>query len=165
MLLGVIAASFAEQLSLRQLPCAYCLLQRSMMLCIVTAVLMNFRFGIQVKHYALMLFSALLGGAISLVQTSLHVCPDFPKFGVPVLGLSLYVWAFIVFVASVLSISTFLFLHTPEMTHRIPLNLFEKGLFCLALLATALLAGLTFNQCGFGDCQGTVPSVQNVEEP
>jgi disulfide bond formation protein DsbB len=152
-LVSILAASFTMQLFDLQLPCAYCILQRSAMIGTATGLAMNLRFGIAMRHYALSLFCALAGGAIALRQIGLHACPQFPIFGNPVLGLSLYTWSFLIFASSILAIASFLFLHKGEEEKK-TMNLFEKFAVGTLFTASIILALLTFHQCGLGDCEG-----------
>ena len=102
-LVCVIGAAFYQEATKQGPPCPLCLLQRIGMIGIATGALMNLRFGIRSQHYALSLLSAGLGGAVSVRQILLHVCPGFPEFGYPVLGYGLYTWAFIYMTAWILS--------------------------------------------------------------
>lgn len=152
-LMGVISSAFYEEFTREGPPCPLCFLQRLGMIGIATAILMNLRFGIRIKHYVLALFSAGIGGAVSTRQILLHICPNFPTFGYPVLGLGLYTWAFIVFCCSAISIGVFLFLYQPDQAMKVRMSWLDY----LAFLATALVTLgniiLTIYQCHFGSCK------------
>jgi len=120
---------------------------------IATACLLNVRDGVRASYYGLGLLFTLLGGFVALRQIALHVCPGFSQFGIPVLGLSLYTWSFVVFVCCLAAIALLLFLYKPEpqqeslpQTHW---NLFALG-FLLLIKAANILS--TYLQCGFGPC-------------
>lgn len=112
-LLAIIIASvlwgaLGIQFFKHEIPCAFCLMQRLGMIGVAAGALMNVKFGPRKLHYGLCLFSAIFGGFVALRQISLHVCPQFPTFGVPFWGLSLYTWSFIVFASSIFYIGLLL---------------------------------------------------------
>src|ERR1700728_1159169 len=112
---GILLGAFFVQFYWHEEPCPLCLLQRLGMIGVGIGALLNLKFGIQASHYAVSLLSSLMGGTVALRQISLHVCPGSPQFGIPVLGLSLYTWSFIVFACSVLYISLLMFLYTSNV--------------------------------------------------
>jgi disulfide bond formation protein DsbB len=150
----VLLAGFAVQILLNEQPCPLCMLQRLGMIGVATGLLLNLWFGVQMAHYGLALLSALMGGFVALRQISLHICPGFSSYGVPVLGLSLYTWSFVVFVCSVLSVALLLFLYNPKEEAKaiVPLNAWGK--FACGLLLFVALANIfsTFLLCGLGPC-------------
>jgi disulfide bond formation protein DsbB len=113
-LCGVITAAFGYQLVVGQNPCPLCFLQRVAMIGIATGQVLNFRFGYKMSHHAISLFHCIIGGAVSLRQICLHICPGFGTFGVPVLGFGLYTWAFIVFVCSLIVLGVLMWLYNPK---------------------------------------------------
>lgn len=152
---GVLLGGFWVQLVEHETPCPLCLLQRLGMIGVACGALLNLRFGIQTSHYALSLFSALMGGTVALRQISLHVCPGFPAFGLPVLGLSLYTWSFLVFVCSALFISILLCLYNPKASSQAPyaFNPWCKLAFILIFVITIGNIITTLQICGLGPCQ------------
>jgi len=149
-LLGALGVQFLEH----EQPCPLCLLQRLGMIGVACGALLNMQFGVRMSHYALSLLSALGGGAVALRQISLHVCPGFSTFGVPVLGMSLYTWSFFVFVCCILGISVLLFLYDPN-TSEIPakkLSFMERSAFAWIALIALVNVLATYFQCGFGPC-------------
>lgn len=152
-LMGVLLAALYQQFFRQGPPCPLCLLQRLGMIGVSTGVLMNLRFGIRPQHYALSLFSAFVGGTVSIRQILLHICPGFPVFGMPVYGLSLYVWAFIVFCCTVLAIIAMLFFYSPKDQSNRTLNYFEIFTFAVVLLVVFADFFTTLLQCGLGFCQ------------
>lgn len=153
---GVLLAGYSVQFFKHELPCPLCLLQRLSMIGVAVGPLLNLRFGIYPAHYAISILSALFGGFISLRQISLHVCPGFPSFGEPVLGLELYTWALIVFVCSIFAAALLLFFHTTysQNIQKVRMNKFEDTAFWLVLLITAANIITTLQECGFSACLG-----------
>lgn len=151
---GILLGAFGVQIFMHEQPCPLCLLQRLGMIGVATGALLNIWFGVRMSHYGLMLLSALMGGFVALRQISLHVCPAFPKFGLPVLGLSLYTWSFIIFVCVVLAVALLLFLYDPKDSLEQPpsLNGWSKFAFGLIFLVTFANIITTLFQCGFGPC-------------
>ena len=85
-------------------PCPLCLLQRLGVFGIALALLLNLRFGIQAQNYGLALLSAMMGSAVSLRQTSFHLCQQ--SFAtLPFFGFDLYIWALIVFTCSMIALA------------------------------------------------------------
>jgi disulfide bond formation protein DsbB len=150
---GILLGAFGIQIFEHERPCPLCLLQRICMISVATACLMNLKFGIQMKHYALCLLSSLLGGSVALRQISLHVCPTFSTFGIPVLGLSLYTWSFLVFTCVVFAVSILLFLYRPEYEkEKVDMNRLETLTFALIFVVAVANVMATFYQCGWGPC-------------
>jgi len=155
-LCGVLCAGFTYQLLKHENPCPLCLLERLGMIGIAIGALMNLRFGVKVEHYGVALFSAFGGRIVSLRQIALHICPQFPTFGSPVLGYDLYVWAFIVFTCSVLVTAILLIAWglSGQKEIHITWDIWGKiGFWWLALLVVANLI-TTFALCGLSACQG-----------
>lgn len=153
-LAGILSGALYIQLVLGEEPCPLCLLQRLGMIAVAIGALLNLKFGIKMAHYGLALLGCLMGGTVALRQISLHICPQFPEFGVPVLGLSLYTWSFLVFTFSVLGISLLLFLYNPAQaeTEKVKMNLLEKIAFASIFAIAILNSAFTFIQCGLGTC-------------
>lgn len=151
---GILLSAFGVQIFMHEQPCPLCLLQRLGMLGVATGALLNIWFGIRMGHYSLILLSALMGGFVALRQISLHVCPGFPEFGLPVLGLSLYTWSFIIFVCVVFAVAVLLSLYTPQEREEEPrkLNLWCKFAFgSIFFIAIANIVSTLF-LCGLGPC-------------
>ena len=152
---GVLLGAFGVQLFLHEEPCPLCLLQRLGMIGVASSLLLNVWYGVRVSHYGLAILCSLAGGFVALRQISLHVCPGFPGFGLPVLGLSLYTWSFFVFVCCVLAIGLLLFLYKPNESEQEPalLDFWGKTAFTLIFFVTVANIITTFMQCGLGVCQ------------
>lgn len=151
---GILLAAFGIQFIEQERPCPLCLLQRLGMIGVGTGVLMNVRFGIRPAHYGLCILSSIFGGFVALRQISLHVCPGFPEFGVPVLGLSLYTWSFLIFTVCVSCVGLLLFLYDPKEDEGalFPLNGWHKTVFYLLFALSAGNVVSTAFQCGWGVC-------------
>lgn len=150
----ILLGAFGVQFIMHEEPCPLCMLQRLGMLGAANAALLNIWFGVRPVHYALALFCSLFGGFVALRQISLHVCPGFPEFGLPVLGLSLYTWSFLVFVCIVAGVAVLLSIYNPEKSKQ-PFNLTGWFKFVsyltLAIAFTNIIT--TFFQCGLGPCE------------
>jgi RsiW-degrading membrane proteinase PrsW (M82 family) len=122
-----------------------------------TALMINLWFGIHLKPYTIALFFAFIGGAVALKQISFHACPNYPAFGYPVMGFSLYTWSFIVFCCAAISIFAFLFFYDqkqekPEKMHHV------EWLAFIGIIAVTLTnCGLLYTQCGFEQCKNPPP--------
>lgn len=152
----VLLSAYFYQFSQQEDPCPLCLLQRLGMIGIIVALLMNLRFGIKVEHYGLAILSALVGRLVSLRQIGLHVCLQFPTFGVPVFGYDLYVWALIVFTCSTFACAVLLILYgyAGHQEYLPSWNHFEESTFTFAGLVIFANIVTTFLECGLGPCDG-----------
>lgn len=153
----VLLGAFAYQAIKHEDPCPLCLLQRLAMLGITLGCALNLKFGINVSNYGLMIISAVFGGAVSLRQIGLHVCPQFTTFGQPVFGYSLFTWALFVFATSIFAIAMLLDMFgvnkdkNQGKPHPTKLGKFAFVFIVLINIAEVIT---TFNLCGFSACQG-----------
>jgi disulfide bond formation protein DsbB len=108
---AVLAGAFVVQSGQGEFPCPLCVLQRmAMMLCALgpAYVIMKARAG-EVKAtdfatgYGMRVIAAVAGAFISIRQILLHIVPPDPGYGDPMLGLHLYTWALLVFVAEIIA--------------------------------------------------------------
>lgn len=151
---GILISAFGVQFFWHEEPCPLCMLQRLGMIGVSIGALLNMKFGVKTSHYGLSLLACLMGGTVALRQISLHVCPGFSTFGIPVLGLSLYTWSFLTFACAVLYIAILLFIEIPDKTTQVvpKMNKLENFAFVIIFLITAVNVVTTFLQCGFGPC-------------
>ena len=77
-LAALLAAAFAAQFILGELPCPLCLLQRIMFALLAIGPILNIRFGPRPSHYALSLLAAVVGATVSTRQVLLHIMPGDP---------------------------------------------------------------------------------------
>src|SRR5260370_42174339 len=74
----VLAAAFAAQLLLHELPCPLCLLQRIQFAVLAIGPIMNIRWGPRPSHYALSLLAAAVGMAFRRARRCCISCPEMP---------------------------------------------------------------------------------------
>src|SRR5437870_11062451 len=104
----VLAAAFAAQLLLHELPCPLCLLQRIQFAMLAVGPILNIRFGARPSHYAVSLLTAVAGAAFAARQMLLHVMPGDPGYGSALLGYHYYTWAFIGFAVAIVALAAML---------------------------------------------------------
>ena len=152
----VLLGAYIYQYSKHQNPCPLCEMQRISMILVSIGPILNIRFGIYALHYGISVIFAIFGGVVALRQISLHICPNFPRFGDRVFGLELYTWAFLVFVASIFAIGCLLTIYLPNK-ENISKKLvgYEKVAIILIILISLSNAITTFLQCGIGPCVDT----------
>ena len=150
-LMGVLASAYYQQFFKTERPCQLCLIQRLSMFGVATGLFLNLRIKISATHYSFSILFAIFGGSVSLIQIFLHICPNFPVFGIPVLGLELFTWAFLVFAASIFAISILLFL-IPKVQVVKNLHWFETVTAVIFLLLLISNCFTTFLECSFGPC-------------
>lgn len=141
------------QFSLGELPCPLCLLQRLGFVMIIFGFLLNVVFGIEQKHYGVILIGALFGVATSLRQISLHVIPGTPGFGSPILGMHYYTWAFVIFCMAISGVALLLILWNNEHTNKsYQMSKFGRSVCLLAIAAVLINVISTFVECGPFEC-------------
>src|SRR5262245_12729003 len=104
----VLAAAFAAQLVLHELPCPLCLLQRVLFAMLAIGPILNIRFGPHPSHYTLSLLAAVAGAVASTRQVLLHILPGDMGYGSALLGYHYYTWALIGFVAAIILLAAVL---------------------------------------------------------
>ena len=161
----VLAAAFAAQLFLGELPCPLCLMQRIQFAMLAIGPVLNIRFGPRPSHYAASLLTAVAGAGFAMRQILLHITPGDPGYGSALLGYHYYSWAFIGFaVAIVLSAIMLLFdgqftgqftradSGTADSGTSAAVDWFGRAAVWLAIVFVALNVISTLLECGFDAC-------------
>src|ERR1700730_8234983 len=104
----VLAAAFAAQFMLHELPCPLCLLQRILFATLAVGPILNIRFGPRPSHYAMSLLAAAAGAVASTRQVLLHILPGDAGYGSALLGFHYYSWALIGFCAAIVLLAAIL---------------------------------------------------------
>ena len=151
----LLAAAFAAQLLLHELPCPLCLLQRILFALLAIGPILNVRFGPRPSHYALSLLTAVLGASVSTRQVLLHILPGDAGYGSALLGYHYYTWALIGFIAAIVLLAAML-LFDRQFDHRTASGAaarkFAQGAVWLVVGLTALNVLSTLLECGFAAC-------------
>ena len=152
----VLAAAFAAQLLLHELPCPLCLLQRILFAALAVGPILNIRFGPRPSHYALSLFAAIAGAVASTRQVLLHIMPGDAGYGSALLGYHYYTWALIGFITAIVLLASML-LFDRQFAENATAQPVSDGVF--ARMAVWLVIGLTvlnvvstILECGFAAC-------------
>ena len=150
----VLAAAFAAQLWLAELPCPLCLLQRIQFALLAIGPILNVRYGPRPSHYALALLTAAAGAAFAMRQVLLHILPGDPGYGSALLGYHYYTWAFIGFAVAIILIAAVLLFDRQFQDDAKPV---QAGAFAsiavwLVIALTALNVISTLLECGFAAC-------------
>ena len=149
----VLAAAFAAQLWLNELPCPLCLLQRLLFALVAVGPLLNVRFGPRPSHYALALLAAAAGAAVATRQILLHIAPGDPGYGSALLGYHYYTWAFIGFaLAIVLTVLALTFDRQFAHEEAPPPRAHAIVAAWLVIALAALNVVSTLLECGFAAC-------------
>src|SRR5258708_24420845 len=109
----VLAAAFAAQLLLHELPCPLCLLQRIQFTVLAIGPILNIRFGPRPSHYALSLLAAAAGVAFSTRQILLHIMPGDSGYGSALFCFHYYTSALIGFPAALVLLAAMLLFDRP----------------------------------------------------
>ena len=154
----VLAAAFAAQLRLGELPCPLCLLQRIQFALLAVGPILNVRFGPRPSHYALSLLVAASGAAFAMRQVLLHIMPGDPGYGSALLGYHYYTWAFIGFAAAIVASAVMLLFDRQfEDDGAVPpvgAGAFARAAVWLVIGLTALNVISTLLECGLAACPG-----------
>jgi disulfide bond formation protein DsbB len=147
----VLIAALALQFAFGELPCPLCMLQRyGMMLSTlgpVWIILQDNRGQLTPQRYqqglGLAVLGALIGAAVAARQVLLHILPDDPGYGAPILGLHLYTWALITFLI-VLAAAAGLSIMAPAtavedtVRPRLPVHPLSRATIALFVLVLAV---------------------------
>jgi disulfide bond formation protein DsbB len=152
----VLAAAFAAQLLLHELPCPLCLLQRILFAMLAIGPILNIRFGPRASHYALSLLAAVAGAVASTRQVLLHIMPGDAGYGSALLGYHYYTWALIGFIAAIVLLAAVLLFDRQFEDDGAALpptgGLFAQTAVWLVIALTSLNVISTLLECGFGAC-------------
>lgn len=148
--------AFILQIRYHELPCPLCLLQRLGVLAIAFGFLLNVQFKIRPVHYTLSLLAAILTASISVRQIFLHVIPGDPGYGLPILGLHLYTWLFLLCVGVIIYISI-IFSISPQYEYDEPskstgMKVLTHVVFTLVFLLAIFNGISTYLECGIKAC-------------
>lgn len=152
---GVVCGGLFYQFGLWEYPCPLCIVQRMFMLLaamgaayIVRTALSHGRLTGRdyMMGWGLSLVAVTAGSFASWRQTMLHVLPGDTGYGSEVFGLHLYVWAWILFQASVVAIGTALAFAHSTADRSVPANapgpLRAVGQFALGFLGLVVAVNL-----------------------
>lgn len=152
----VLAAAFAAQLLLHELPCPLCLLQRLQFAVLAIGPILNVRFGPRPSHYAVSLLAAVAGAAFSTRQVLLHIMPGDAGYGTALLGYHYYTWALIGFAGAIVLLAAILLFdrqfERDAATPPAAPGAFAATAVWLVIALTALNVVSTLLECGFGAC-------------
>jgi disulfide bond formation protein DsbB len=152
----VLAAAFAAQLLLHELPCPLCLLQRILFAALAVGPILNIRFGPRPSHYALSLLAAVAGAVASTRQVLLHIMPGDAGYGSALLGYHYYTWALIGFITAIVLLASIL-LFDRQFDKSATAQPEGDGVLVqmavwLVIALTALNVVSTTLECGFAAC-------------
>jgi disulfide bond formation protein DsbB len=147
-------AAFYFQIAHKEIPCPLCQMQRVGLLLVGFGFALNLRFGPAASHYALIIFSAITGAAISMRQDLLHIAPNDLGYGSPFLSLHLYTWGFISFICTIVFVAFMLLVDRNRLGGNKPaIGSWLTGsiLILFLVLSLANLVSTTM-VCNFGEC-------------
>lgn len=142
---AVLISAFVVQFGMKELPCPLCILQRMGMILAALGpawLLMRAMHGpVNARDYAqcygVSVLAAILGGAVSVRQTLLHIAPGDAGFGTPILGMHLYSWGVVIF-SVVALVSGLQLLMLPVGNERLPIG--ARGRAVLVLFGAVIAA-------------------------
>ncbi|MBN3573516.1 disulfide bond formation protein B [Vibrio neptunius] len=149
----VLLIGFVLQFALNELPCPLCLLQRIGFAMVMFGFMLNIKYGVQQRHYGVVLIGALFGAATALRQVSLHVIPGTPGYGSAIFGMHYYAWAFVLFAATILAVAVLMMLWNQAWNNEsYEMSKLGRLVCLLALSVVALNVISTFFECGPYQC-------------
>jgi disulfide bond formation protein DsbB len=156
-LLGITIVSLtaiAAQFLLNELPCPLCLLQRAGILAIGIGYMMNIIFGCKSRYFAVSTFAAIFTMFFAIRQVLLHITPNSVGYGDIILGAHMYTW--VVVIGSITVLWNCLMSLYLEGNYSKPHNrtLLRIGRITTVMFILTIVSniGLTFMECGFGQC-------------
>jgi disulfide bond formation protein DsbB len=152
-ILIVLATAICMEIFLLELPCPLCLLQRVGLYLTALGFLMNLRFGLKPSHYAMVILGALFTALVALRQIALHVIPGTGAYGIPIFGLHLYTWSFIISLV-IIAFTTILFGVDRQYkgVSLIKSKLLTNILFAALVIIVSINIVTVYIQCGFKEC-------------
>ena len=156
--LFILIAALFFQYHLSEIPCPLCLLQRSGILLIATALLMNLRYKRKIIHYMFANIAALLTSIMAARQILLHINdPIGHGYGNMFLGYHLYTWVFIIsliiiiYNSIIVCFSEQYYHHSLYFHGKLGKLIVNITLLMLILIAAINVAGVYF-ECGLSQC-------------
>lgn len=154
----ILWASLYIQFTQFQLPCPLCLAQRMGILGIGLGYVLNLYFGTRARHYALGVIIALLSATIAMLHILLHIVPETGSYGIPLFGMHLYTWTFIVCILFALgNLVLITLLSNPAFTSKT--EPVASNCLCITIIATVPLilcilanAASAYAECGLNRC-------------
>ena len=139
----VLLAAFVFQITLQELPCPLCLLQRVAFTALAVGPILTLRYGPKPSHYGLTIIAALAGAGIAFRQVLLHIQPGDPGFGSSIL-----------FIGAIAACAAVLLFNKQFAGRDQPrsLRLFERVAVWLVIGITIVNAAGALIACGFGFC-------------
>ena len=101
----ILLVAFWFQIVLGELPCPLCVLQRAAFTAVGLGLVLNICDRPRPSHYAIVILSAVVGGAVSARQTALHIIPGTGTYGSDLFGFHFYVWALIAFTGIIVAVA------------------------------------------------------------
>lgn len=145
----ILAMGLVVQIVLNELPCPLCLLQRIGFALVMFGFMLNVVQGSSYHHYGLVIISALFGASVSLRQVLLHIVPGTGTYGSPILGLHIYTWAFVLFVATLLAVGIMLVASRNQQPEVItPMTSIQRAICWAAVMVLFANVVSTFLECG-----------------
>ena len=149
----VLVAALILQLTLGELPCPLCLLQRVGFIAVGFGLLLNVRFGPAPLHYGLVILGALYGAAAAGRQVLLHIVPGSGAYGSPLFGIHLYTWSLVLFLVVVAGVALLLMMEGQfERVRAWAATGWQRVVMGLYLAVTVLVGISAFAECGPGEC-------------
>jgi disulfide bond formation protein DsbB len=153
---AVLAAAFAAQWLLHELPCPLCLLQRIQFAVLAIGPIMNVRWGPRPSHYALSLLAAVAGAGFSTRQVLLHIMPGDAGYGTALFGYHYYTLALIGFATAIVLLAAMLLFDRQFKADGAPApaagSVFASTAVWLVIGLTGLNVVSTLLECGFVAC-------------
>ncbi|MET9609624.1 disulfide bond formation protein B [Streptomyces sp. NPDC006512] len=152
---AVVCGGLFYQFGLHEFPCPLCIVQRMFMLLAALGAAYIIRTALWTgtvtsRHYmtgwGLALIASTGGSFAAWRQTMLHVLPGDKGYGSELFGLHLYVWAWLLFTASVLAIGVVLAFAHVTADRAVPANIPGRyrivGTAALGFLGLVIIANL-----------------------
>lgn len=159
----VLLLAIVFQVGLSELPCPLCLLQRLGLIAMGFGFLLNIYYYMRPSHYALSLLASVFTGLVAFRQMLLHITPGDPGYGMPIFGLHMYTWVFIMSIIAIVYISIVMSWsaqYLPSVGHKNEYYEMKTPwgrrlcflAFAIFFIATLENVVSTFYECGLHEC-------------
>jgi len=162
----VLAIGLWLQVTLHELPCPLCLLQRVGFVLMMYGFMLNVVRGTAFSHYGIVLLGALFGAGVATRQILLHIVPGTGAYGSPIMGLHFYTWSLIIFSASIFAVAVLMLLsRNQDLVEKVAVSKTQLVICWVAIIITALNAGSVFLECGPYVCPENPTSYLLIAHP
>ena len=148
--------AFYLQIFNGEIHCPLCMLQRVGLMLVAFGFYLNLRFGPSATHYAVVIFSAMIGASVSTRHIMLHILPEADAYGSALFGYHLYTWGFVAFMSMIILSAILLVIDRNQLSDKTPPSATKLAKFLGVILLLIAAGNVASNLlvCGLSVCDG-----------